>query len=84
VEATVKLTLEVPDPVMDVGLKPTVTPVGWPEALRAIDELNPPEAVVVTVDVPTAPCATETEDGEAEMVNVGVCAFVTVSETEVF
>ena len=72
VEATVKLTLELPEPVMEVGLKPTVTPVGWPEALRAIDELKPPDATVVTVEEPAAPCATETEEGEAEMVNVGV------------
>ena len=71
VEATVKLALELPEPVMEVGLKETVTPVGWPEALRAIDELKPPVATVVTVDEPTAPCTTETEEGEAEMVNVG-------------
>ena len=71
VEATVKLTLELPEPVMGFVPKVTVTPVGWPEAVKAIDELKPPEAVVVTVEVPTAPCTTETEDGEAEMVNVG-------------
>lgn len=40
VEATVTVTVELPEPgaAMDVGLKPTVTPVGWPLALRAMAE----------------------------------------------
>ena len=65
--------VEVPEPgaAMEVGLKVTVTPVGWPEADKAIAELNPPETAVVIVDVPLLPCTTETEAGEAEMVKLG-------------
>ena len=31
--ATVKVKVEVPVPAMEVGLKLTVTPVGWPVAV---------------------------------------------------
>ena len=74
VEATVKVMVEVPEPgaAMDVGLKLTVTPVGWPVADKAIAESKPPETAVVIVDVPLLPCTTETEVGEAEMVKLGV------------
>jgi hypothetical protein len=68
---------------MDVGLKLTVTPLGWPLADKTIAELNPPETVVVIVDVPLLPGATETEVGEAEMVKLGVAEAVTVSVTVV-
>lgn len=73
VEATVMVMVEVPEPgaAMDVGLKLTPTPVGWPAADKAIAELNPPETAVVIVDVPLLPCTTETEVGEAEMVKLG-------------
>ena len=73
VEATVMVMVEVPEPgaAMDVGLKLTVTPVGWPVADKAIAELKPPETAVVIVDVPLLPCTTETEVGEAEMVKLG-------------
>jgi len=60
-----------PGAAMDVGLKLTVTPVGWPLAVKAIAELKPPETAVVIVEVPLLPCTTETEVGEAEMVKVG-------------
>jgi hypothetical protein len=39
--ATAKFNVEVPEPVMDVGVKVTVTPVGWPVAERATAEANP-------------------------------------------
>jgi len=83
VEATVKVAVEVPEPgaAIDVGLNPTVTPVGWPLALSAIAELKPPETAVVTVEVPLLPAATETEVGEAARVKAGTGAEVTVSET---
>ena len=47
VEATVMVMVEVPEPgaVMDAGLKLTVTPVGWPVAVKSIAELKPPETV---------------------------------------
>ena len=57
---------------MDVGLKLTVTPVGWPVADRATVESKPPEMLLVIVDVPLPPCTTETEVGEAERVKLGV------------
>jgi hypothetical protein len=69
---TVIVIVEVPAPVMDVGLKPTVTPDGWPLAVKPIEELNPPDTAVVTVDVPLLPCATETEVGDADNVKLGV------------
>lgn len=66
VEATVIVMVEVPVPVIEVGLKPTVTPVGWPDAVRVTAESNPPVTVLVMVEVPLLPCATETEEGDAE------------------
>jgi hypothetical protein len=69
VEATVRVRVEVPEPGAenDVGLKPGVTPAGWPVADKAMEELKPPAWVVVIVDVPLMPCATETKEGEGEM-----------------
>ncbi len=83
VEATAIDMVELPEPgaAMDVGLKLTVTPEGWPEADSAIAELKPPETAVVMVDVPLLPCTTETEVGEAEMVKAGLEVAVTVRET---
>jgi hypothetical protein len=77
--------VEVPEPgtAMEVGLKVTVTPVGWPDADKAIAESKPPETAVVIVDVPLLPFTTETDVGEAEMVKPGLVTAVTVSETEV-
>jgi hypothetical protein len=40
---------------MEVGLKLAVTPVGWPEADKAMAESKPPETEVVMVDVPLFP-----------------------------
>jgi hypothetical protein len=61
------VTVEVPDPgaAIEVGLKPTVTPLGWPVAERAIAELNPPDTAVVTVELPLPPAVTVTAVGEA-------------------
>ena len=80
-EARVRVTVDVPEPgaAMDAELKLTVTPVGWPEAVKAIAELKPPETAVVIVLVPVAPCTTERAAGEAAMVNAD--GAVTVSET---
>jgi len=83
VEATATVMVEVPEPgaAMEVELKLTVTPVGWPLAVKPIAESKPPETVVVMVEVPLLPWTTETEVGEAEMVNAGVGVDVTVSDT---
>lgn len=74
VEATAILIVELPDPgaAMDVGLNVTVTPVGWPLAVNATAALKPFDTVVVIVEAPLLPCATETEVGEAEMAKFGV------------
>ena len=71
-EATVKVRVELPAPVMDVGLKPAVTPVGRPDAVKVIAEPKPFTMVLVIVDVPLLPCTTETEVGEAERLKLGV------------
>jgi hypothetical protein len=82
VAATAKVKVEVPEPgaAMDVGLKLAVTPVGAPDADRAIAELKPPETAVVMVEAPLLPCTTETEVGEAVSVKAGLATAVTVSE----
>ena len=74
VEATANVTVEVPAPgaAIDVGLKLTVTPEGWPLAERATAALNPPETAVVMVEVPLLPCTTETAVGAAARVKLGV------------
>ena len=57
VDATVIVMVEVPAPgdPMDVGLKLTVTPVGWPDAVKAIAEAKPPDTAVVMLDDPLLP-----------------------------
>ena len=53
---------------MEAGLKPTVTPVGIPEADNVTAASNPPLTVLVIVEPPELPCATETAPGEADRV----------------
>jgi len=78
---TAMVIVDVPEPgaAIDVGLKLTVTPVGWPEADKAIAESNPPVTAVVIVDVPLEPGATETEAGEGEMLKVALAVTVKVT-----
>ena len=45
---TVSVKSDVPEPVIEVGLKLPVTPVGMPVADSATAESNPPEPVTVT------------------------------------
>lgn len=63
--------VEVPAPVIEVGLNPTVTPVGCPVALKEMAELNPPTTELVMLDVPELPSVTVTEDGEADKLKLG-------------
>ena len=72
--------VEDPEPgaAIDAGLNAAVAPDGSPDALRAIAELKPPEIAAWMVLVPLAPCTTETDAGDAAMVNAGA---VTVSAT---
>jgi hypothetical protein len=72
VEATVNVIVEDPVPVIEVGLKPTVTPVGSPLAVKVTAESKPPDTVLVMVEVPELPCTTDTEPGEADKLNPGV------------
>lgn len=82
-EPTVNVAVELPLPgaMIEVGLNPTVTPVGMPVAESAIAELNPFSAAVETVEVFDAPCAALTASGAAVMVKSG--AAVTVRFTVV-
>ena len=56
-----------------------VTPLGKPDALNVVAELNPPVLVMVIVLVPLAPWLTVTEVGDAAMVKFGVVVEFTVS-----
>ena len=49
-----------------------VTPLGKPEALSVVAELNPFRLVTVIVLFPLEPCVTVSEDGEAERLKSGV------------
>ncbi len=49
-----------------------VTPLGSPDALRVVAELNPFKLVMVMVLVPLEPCVTVNEVGEAPMEKSGV------------
>ena len=71
-EATVRVRVELPAPVMYVGLKLAVTPVGWPDAVNVIAASKPFKAVVVMVDWPLLPWITVSEEAEAEMEKLGV------------
>ena len=80
-ELTVSLRVDVPVPVMDVGLKLAVTLFGRPLADKATAELNPPETVLVIVEVPELPLDTVTEVGEALRVKLALAGAVTVRVT---
>ena len=71
VEATVIVMVEDPVPVMEVGLKVTLTPVGCPLADKEMAESKPPVTLLVMLEVPELPCATESDAGEAERLNPG-------------
>jgi len=71
-DATVIVIVEEPFPVIDVGLKVTVTPEGCPDADNETGELNPPVTVLVIVEFPELPTVTVTEDGDAERLKPGV------------
>lgn len=74
---------EVPEPVMEVGLKVTVSPLPCPVAERLIEELRVPVTEVVIVELPELPLVIDKEEGEAETVKDPVVAEVTVRETVV-
>ena len=71
-EPTFIVMVEVPAPLIEVGLKLTVTPVGWPVADKVMAELKPPVTVLLMVEFPELPCATGTEAGEPERLKPGL------------
>lgn len=71
VDPTVIVIVELAAPVIEVGLKVTVTPEGWPLALKEMVPLNPPVTVLVMVEFPELPCTTVTDEGEAERLKPG-------------
>jgi len=81
---TVIVMVDVPEPGAGIGfgLKPTVTRDGTPLADKLMDELKPPEIVVVIVEWPELPLVTVTDVGDALMVKLGLVP-VTVRVTVV-
>ena len=77
VEDAVKVSVEVPAPVIEVGLKAAVTPVGVPLAVSVTGELKPLVMASVTVEVPVLPSVTEAAVALNE--KLGVAAELTVS-----
>jgi hypothetical protein len=53
------------------GEKLTVVPAGAPEADRVMELSKPPLMIVLTVDVPTFPCAMLREVGDGERLKLG-------------
>lgn len=72
VDDTVIVIVEVPVPVIETGLKLMVTPAGWPLADKEMAELNPPVAVLVTIDFPEPPTAMDIDAGDADKLKPGV------------
>ena len=79
---TVMVDVPAPGAAIGLGLKVTVWALPCPEAERLIAALNPPEILVVIVDVPELLLATLIEVGDALMVKDGVVP-VTVRVTVV-
>ena len=79
---TVILIVEVPAPVIELGLKLMVTPLGCPVADNEMAESKPPVTVVVTVVPLELLRATVSEDGDA-LREKPALILVTVSETVV-
>jgi hypothetical protein len=65
------------DPLIEVGLKPTVTPEGRFEAANDTDDEKPPTPEID--DVPLLPGATVSAPGFAAIVKSGVCVCVPAS-----
>ena len=82
-EDALKVTVELPVPVMEVGLKVAVTPEGNPLAESDTAELNPFEMVLVIEDVPEPLLTIVTEVGLALRANVAPAGNVTVNVTVV-
>ena len=73
VEPTAIDRVDEPEPGagIEVGLRLAVTPLGAPETESASAALNPPETLVLMVELPLCPCTMDTEEGEADTVKLG-------------
>jgi hypothetical protein len=80
-DAVVNLRLDVPVPVMDVGVKVAVTPDGKVLGDKVTVELNPPETVLVMLVELELPRVTLTVFGEALRAKLGGASAVTVRVT---
>ena len=74
VNVKVDVTLPFAGGVTGLGANAAVTPLGSPEALNVVAELNPFWLVTVTVLVAFVPCWTLTAFGEADTLKPGVPA----------
>ena len=75
--------VELPEPVMAVGLKLALTRPPWPVTLRFTVPVKPFTPVTVTVDVPVVLRVTVMLVGESEIEKSGVGAALTTSVTVV-
>src|SRR5215471_8662120 len=80
---TVTDKVELPEPVMEVGLKLVLTRDPWPLTLRFTVPAKPFSPVTVTVDVPVELRDTVILVGESEIVKSGAGAALTTSVTVV-
>lgn len=60
------VSVELPEPVTEIGLKLALAPDGWEDALNVTVPMKPFCAVAVMVLVPLFPCVTVTLVGDAE------------------
>ena len=72
-----------PDPgaAIDAGEKVAVAPLGRPDALSKIAELNPPDTAVVIVLLPDVPWTSESEVGESATEKSAADGLKTMSRT---
>ena len=80
---TVTVRVELPEPVMDVGLKLVLTRDPWPLTLKFTVPAKPFSPVTVTVDVPLVLRDKVMLVGESEIEKSGVGAGLTTSVTVV-
>jgi len=65
------VSVDVPEVVMEVGLKLTVAPVGIPLAVRFTTPVKPPDGVTLTVSLTFEPATAVKLAGAVDMVKLG-------------
>ncbi len=78
-----RVSVEVPEPVTEAGLKLAVTPAGKPVTLKLTTPPNPPVGLTVMVDAVLPPWITAVAFGDTEMEKSGTVAVVIVKATVV-